>query len=254
MKKIVALFLITLFFISCKDERTKHKPKHPRGGAYVENYSDKNGNIIKKEYYTRKGVLYIVVNYKDNLITNIKELKDDKLYTESIVDKDLNSIKYIYKNDIIDRVCYGKVNSKGVGVGWWKIFDAKNNILEKVEFINYKGEPYYNQNYFYKNDGKIDTLKSSFFNLSFVKKNEKEYDCKVCYSEEIDSIFSNVNDVHLDTLFVKKKKEGNIFPVKFKENGLKTIRGYVIQYSKTHPHDSTSTDGVQIIKYFEKKF
>jgi hypothetical protein len=242
MKKIVALFLITLFFISCKDERTKHKPKHPRGGAYVENYSDKNGNIIKKEYYTRKGVLYIVVNYKDNLITNIKELKDDKLYTESIVDKDLNSIKYIYKNDIIDRVCYGKVNSKGVGVGWWKIFDAKNNILEKVEFINYKGEPYYNQNYFYKNDGKIDTLKSSFFNLSFVKKNEKE------------SIFSNVNDVHLDTLFVKKKKEGNIFPVKFKENGLKTIRGYVIQYSKTHPHDSTSTDGVQIIKYFEKKF
>jgi hypothetical protein len=110
-------------------------------------------------------------------------------------------------------------------------------------------------------------LKSSFFNLSFVKKNEKEYDCKVdlfskydfpyiafCYSEEIDSIFSNVNDVHLDTLFVKKKKEGNIFPVKFKENGLKTIRGYVIQYSKTHPHDSTSTDGVQIIKYFEKKF
>ena len=115
-------------------------------------------------------------------------------------------------------------------------------------------------------NGEIDTLKSDFFNINFIKKNEKEYDCKVdyyssnkhkilhiCIDEEIDSVFSNVNDVHLDTLFVKKKKEGNIFPVKFNENGLKTIRGYVIQYSKTHPHDSTSTDGVQIIKYFEKE-
>ena len=266
MKNTLALFLITLMFICCNDEISKELPDYLKGKPHSFVHSDKNGNVIKKEYYTSKGALYTVVKYNNNLITNIKELKDDKLYSESIVDKDLNSIKYIYKKDIIDRVCYGKVNSKGVGVGWWKIFDNKDNILEKVEFINYKGVPYYNQNYFYTNDGKIDSLKSAFFNLSFIKKKDKEYDCKVdlftkynfpyiafCYSEEIDSDFSNVNDVHLDTLFVKKKKEGNMFPVKFKEYGLKTIRGFIVAYSKNNFLDSTSTDGVQFIKYFEKE-
>ena len=266
MKNTLALFLITLMFISCKDEISKELPDYLKGKPHSFDYSDKNGNIIKKEYYTSDGELYSVVNYKDNFISNIKEFNNGELLAESEVDEDLNAIKNIYKNGIIDRVSYGKITTKGDYSGWWEVYDTQNKILEKIEFINYKGVPYYNQNYFYKNDGTIDSLKSTFFNLSFLKKKDKEYDCKVdfftkdnfpyiafCYSEEIDSDFSNVNDVHLDTLFVKKKKEGNMFPVKFKEYGLKTIRGFIVAYSKNNFLDSTSTDGVQFIKYFEKE-
>lgn len=269
MKNTLALLLITLLLTSCKDDNSKIN--NFEGEKYAKNFYDQNDNLVKKDYYDENGEIYFMIDYKDGRIINIKSYSNGELNIDTKIDRNLNAIQKTINKGEVKGFGYGKVTEKGEYVGWWEYYDLQNKILEKIEFLNVGGrESYRNQYVSYKLNGEIDTLKSDFFNIIFIKKNEKEYDCKVdyyssnkhkilhiCIDEEIDSVFSNINELKSKPFRLRNKKNA-YYPIIFNKTGKQKIRGYIIERSFENPRDTikkgSPIDVVENYSFFEKEF
>ena len=121
MKNTLALFLITLMFISCKDNDSKIN--NFEGEKYAENFYDQNDNLVKKEYYDENGEIYFMIDYKDGRIINIKSYSNGELNIDTKIDRNLNAIEKAINKGEVKGFGYGKVTEKGEYVGWWKYYD-----------------------------------------------------------------------------------------------------------------------------------
>ncbi len=185
----------------------------------------------------------------------------------------------------------GNLRSKGaflkdtIPIGYWEYYNTSGKLKEKKELLLIENKSFLNQNKFYE-DGKIVNEKSSYFEIELendtINLNEpikakidlistyfKDNNSSIFvivpkdYSENFNSMFSNVNRVDMDTTYnlnIEKEyrealglttdfRKTAIFGRYFKKPGKKRLRGILVEYFK--PDSIGNNKFFEIKKYFD---
>lgn len=163
MKKIYLLVGILLFIIAC----SKTKKEYYSNGEIKKEYTKVKGKIHGeiKEYYENGNLKGVQKFQYGKLKDSIKIYRNDKLNSlEKIINPVNDSIFELLYFDTDNKLAYtGKVDKNDDKIGKWVYYKEKLDSI--VEFVRYKGEPYFNQEWLIDKQG--DTLhhKSNYYKL-----------------------------------------------------------------------------------------
>lgn len=246
MEKSLCILFICLALTSCKDTETEYFAN----GTLAKEYHLKNGKFdgIYKDYY-ENGKPKSIYIFKEGIKVDSSLFYNDK---NDFIEKinyyllgDTIKTKFLYSN--------GNVASTGLffngqKISHWKYFN-KNGVLEKIfEYKNINGKQYTNRGWMFDNKG--DTIKDagSYYILNTIPKSIKYGDTLnlnfkykpffarntnvVMYlSSKINSDFSNLSSVRLDTLSLNDNEA--IIKMSFKNKGKRNIRGLIKEFTTT---------------------
>jgi len=239
-------------------------------------------NKIKKTYFsngTIKEELFVsegkkidsALFYYNNPMNSIKK---KIIYLPN----DTTIVKEFYKNNNLK--AKGKLLPNGHKYKYWKYFDDKGTLVNYLEYLNIDGKEYLNRSIAYGVNGDTLSGKSNFYVLKTKNKTFKinesikfyfylqepffSYNSEVLLYlpknslSDLDSKFSKLNDVALDTI-VSLKNDGIkhnelpqnaplnrmfVFNLKFLKPGVKKIRGFI---------EEKKGKGKSRILFFDKK-
>jgi len=269
MRKLVYIFLVYVFLISCESR----KKEYYDSGSIKIDYVMENDKIegVYKEYYETGG-LKEVHTYLAG-----KKVDSSQYYYEEPKNI-VNKTKYYYANDTLKIVKYFPEGSKqregftlrdGNRIGKWSLYKQDGKLSEVLQYINLGGEEYLNQGWHF--DKKEDTIvgKGNYLEFRLSKDtvdmyepvkilvNLKEpllsYKSDVFISipkgalSDVNQDFSNIQEVEWDTL-PSIKNEGILnnyekynlyvsFGLEFNEPGAKHIRGFLSENKKIEPNE-----------------
>lgn len=283
MKKIYLLTGIFLIIISC----TKVKKEYYNNGEIKKEYIKINGKIhgVLKEYYENNNLKSIGTFRYGKLKDSIKFYRNDKLNSLEKIIKPVNDSTFeLFYFDTNNKLAStGKVDKNDDKIDKWAYY--KEELDSIVEFVRYKGNPYFNQEWLIDKRG--DTLhhKSNYYFIYvkdtaivgeelrvFVSLDAPYFD----YKSDIELIipkrgynfnhdFSNEDLIKFDTLpslknhGADKSKYPKDYPLNFvtnfgvsyKDSGLKKIRGILKEFV---PDSSKAKDGrLERWLFFEKE-
>lgn len=212
---------------------------YPEGNLFYTDYYGADGILKNRETFSKDGTLRISSELKHGKIFQAK-----MFYNKKYLGQYFRKNKFLYDSEIyLGGKIYngsGTIDSLGREVGWWTLYDA-NNIIQKRFYLVLDNEPIETQTIDF-NHGRIDSLKSKFADITFVKTpaenvhigkitysrqlNDKSY-VSILIEKEIDGIFS-LNAKDYDTINFQTKSKMD-FPVKFEKTGKKNLRGFFVE-------------------------
>ena len=273
--KITLNCLILVILISCNNGLKERKTNYKNGNIYKIDYFDDNNYVVKSEEFFvtgQKKALYNFNNENKNTTYTSYNQKGEitSVSTYEILDKNkciqtetINNLTLTHK---------GKVNNNGVKIGWWSVFDKNNNLVSKDQYLIINKERYHNQNIQYNPDGKINYGNSHFVKLSipdtiptgrstwYFSYNpwiDKKSDIFICIGYGINTDYSNLKKIRIDTFFSKKIND-RWFGVEFEKPGKKIIKGFIYERKlnvtrEINAKHESSLDILSKDVYFEKE-
>ncbi len=139
------LLFSSMLFISCKDRDVRIK-NYENGKIKLKTSYSLGGNALKSEFYDRRGYLKSIYYFDNNLIDSLSAY---------------HSNGELYKTG---NIINGKKN------GWWSVYDTENNLIERNEYIIKDNALHKNQAIHYKTSKKVDSSRSSFYNVNLPEK------------------------------------------------------------------------------------
>ena len=267
--------LIFVIFINCNHELRQKIVKYKNGKTQSIDYFNSKNAIIKYEKFYISGQLKEIYNFDTVNKSSITKYynKNGTLISESTVKLlDKNNCIQTKTVDNLTLTYKGKVNNNGVKIGWWSVFDKNNNLVSKDQYLIINKERYHNQNIQYNPDGKINYGNSHFVKLSipdtiptgrstwYFSYNpwiDKKSDIFICIGYGINTDFSNLKKIRIDTFFSKKIND-RWFGVEFEKPGKKIIKGFIYERKlnvirEINAKHESSLDILSKDVYFEKE-
>jgi len=203
------------------------------------------------KYYDNGNVLLKSEINDDSIFNGLTEkfYNTGELWIRTWFHKGINTDSFFvyYKNGEIKEKGYVKNRHE---IGWWKYFDSLGNLIKEEETIRLKKDSFaINQSIYYKN-GKIDSLKSSFYKIKILEKTKdsiriqffNNYGHPECVKRDTCDVINwaiviqnPCNNYQYDTIFFKKKKA----IIKLC-SGEKPIKGII--YDQLMPIEKLSND------------
>lgn len=221
----------------------------------------KDNNEDVYNYYP-SGELKAVHHKKNNFIEYFDK-KGNIIYTVDVLDS-LNVIKKTYhKNKNVETkfpLYREKIN------GWCYYYNEKGELLKKEEIFTINNKPSLNQRIVYLKNGKINTQKSTYFEiilddtlkigrhigvLKFYSEPTKKSKFTVYICNDSASDYSLYTKTKLDS-FPSNKIDDIWFGVENKKEGKRTIKGYLEEQFYEVNKDSTELTITKEIRYFKK--
>jgi len=199
MKKYITITLLLLILLSCQKKKKWYYKYYNKGNVFYKIEIDKDSifdGLAEKFYDT--GERWMLTRFHKGINTD--------------------SFFIYYKN--------GKIKEKGYvinknKIGWWKYFDSLGNLTKEEEIIQSKKDSFtLNQSIYYQN-GKIDSLKSSFYTIKILDKTKdsiriqfiNNYGHPECVKRDTCDVINwaiviqnPCKNYQNDTIFFKKKK------------------------------------------------
>lgn len=243
-KNRICIFIFSCLVMSCENDTHFLKiNKYPTGelltktsyslkdslidGAYKEYF--KNGQI-KKIIYFKNGIpIDSAMQFFETGELEFKEMK--KLDT-------IHTYHYFKTGEVS---LYKKFlnTDPTIEIDWSVFYDMKGDISDSIQHIRFKGSSYMNQriNYF-KNEINIDSSNYYRFTLNKIENTDRFY-LKITYEpfikkahvffilgKQLNSDFSNIREVELDTIFMKN----NTITTSVLTDSSKTFKGFFYEY------------------------
>ena len=272
----IAILIGILFLFSCNNGFKTRETKYSNGHTFRIEYFDTKNNIIKAEEFFITGQKKELYNFNplNGITTTVSYNPKGEKISEStfkIVDK--NNCIQTKTVDNTTLTYKGKVNSNGVKIGWWSVFDENNILKGKNEYLIINKERYLNQIIQYTPDGKINNNTSHYFNLTIPDTiplgrsawdfsynpwfNEKSQ-VSICIGYAINKDFNNIKKVEIDTFKMLNPKKG-WFGLRYESSGKKIIRGFIYEKNiiikdNSNIKKNTALETIKQTKsYFEKE-
>lgn len=239
-----------------------------------------NGNI-QKEYYLKNGILNgeYLTYFNNGNIKSIDLYANGKRIDSTIVYDSLNTqiyeIKYWspeYNNGYyIKQFIKNQLSSEGLIIdsiksGDWKYY--KNGKLDQIfEYTKIKGKQYSNQGWVFGNNGKIIKNKGNYYNFKIEGKLVKDKKSKIVIDykplislnsslifllgKNINSDFSNINSVKLDTVYGSNNRIE--FNFTSEDTGKINFRGIIKEYVNLNPKLNDSIDYKERVVYLNRE-
>jgi len=221
-KKWGKILLLIILFISCEQKLYVVRIEYyPTGELFSETpylIKDSLKDGLYKEYY-KNGILKQAILFSKNKPTDsaVRYFETGELEFKEIREKDTIHTIHFYKNGKIAIKSKFLNFNKPIKVGWASIFSQDGNLTDSMEYINVKGSSFLNQRlHFDKNQNLIgDSSYYYNFKISKIKKSDsyrlaisyiplmKEAQVAMILGKDINSDFSNLKNIELDTLRVE---------------------------------------------------
>lgn len=245
MKIFLLGVISSILLVSCEKELIKKEIFFP------------NGNLKEIKYYDKKGKL------KEGQIFH----EDGNLFSEYVVDNKGNWVE-VRSSTGKKFILRGKIDQFENRIGWWSFCNEDGLLLTKSEFVIVDKKQFLNQTVNYNEKGDILKKTSNYLFFSFpdtvklgkplkINFNHTLFDKKnivnvICISDNLNSDFSNINDVEIDTIVTKN----GFFKYTPKASGRKTKRGFLLQfYNDKSSEDNSVVSGSEFYLtkiYFER--
>jgi hypothetical protein len=284
-------FILVILFLASCSKKKKYFYKTGELYSIIEvNNKDINNGFIKTYY--KSGKVKATGKYKNGIKSGefisyyeTGEVNSLEYYKNDIK---IDTNKYFYKNGKIkslsfvkEKMVYYKNYSentellsegtklKNIKNGWW--FYYKNNRLKyKVDYVIKDTVDYVNQTYVIGSKGLISKDSSNYFKLNFP--DTITINKPVVGSIKLQPYLSKENDFHMvyfnflnsegkimsiDSTYGKNNKEAILWG-KFREPGVKTLKGYILEkklMQRVNKKDTSMVDmyNVEHKMFFEKK-
>jgi len=238
MKKYITVIFLLLIVLSCQKKKKWYYKYYDKGNLFYKIEIDKDSifdGLAEKFYDT--GERWMLTRFHKGINTD--------------------SFFIYYKNGKIKEKGYVENKNK---IGWWKYFDSLGNLTKEEEIVQSKKDSFILNQSIYYQDGKIDSLKSSFYIIKILDKTKdsiriqifNNYGHPECVKHDTCDVINwaiviqnPCNNYKYDTIFFKKKKtniklcrgnkpiKGIIFdqlvPIDKLENGLENWRIFVVE-------------------------
>ncbi len=258
--KLIKFFVLITFLISCNREREKRviKEFYENGNLKYEYQVDSNN---KKNgyyhFYYENGKIKEKRKYLNDILLDDYQSFDSKgnIVYKSFSQGDSSYVLNYENNILVKKGEFLNDRHDKKNFNAWFHFFKDGKIYKKLNYVNIsKDSSYLNQEIVYKKTGKIDSLKSTFFNL--IIKDTVNYGenvvgkIQVCSSADVigyftiasDKIkdnFNNIDFVKLDTFYREDFPAFLFIPKKI---GVTTLRGkFSMQYMYKEKNQMDST-------------
>lgn len=266
--KIFMIFIFAFLIISCEEKSKveyfddgkiskKYYLKENKYDGKFEEYYE-NGNL-KEEHFYKNGIK------TDSSIYFFENKKGSKSQIDYYLKGDTIFQKKFYENGIIESKGE-KVND--IKIGNWRYY-RKNGTLKGIfEYKTIRGEQFTNQGWHFNEEEKfieeqgnyIDYQVSSYkvkqndtilFNLKYKPLLALNSNVFMCFSTKINDDYSNLNEIKLDTIYLKNNKITNHKFI-FETKGEKIIKAFVKEYIEDTNYTYDITNEEEYVEYLER--
>lgn len=266
MKKLITLLFLSCIICGCNDHKAE------KIDLETVDYYSNNSNVIFRKNIAKTDFDSVFYFYENgNLFKRGKQTKEGhkfgnwELYDNNSNLREIREYFYVQGDLIINRAWF--LNNTGDTLAYRK----ENGIFDQKEFINdtiNQRNSSYNTFNFITNDT-IDISDHYFAFASCGSPLLRDYESKILVvvdnTNSLKKDFSNIASIKMDTFYYAKidtihntnfdnydLEKVAAFSGKFKSEGEKIIRGYMLEYTDKYPADNNEMAKAESRTYFEK--